>query len=101
MNEKVVIKRLVQQVKDYANGRAECVARGAETPRLAALLLQKYGLGVVDTVTVIYDTPRAADPIFQVLDEETTKIDPQWRTHELQRWKGRPADVSGMNRVVF
>lgn len=93
MDEKIVIDRLVQKVKDYASGRAQNVARGAETPRLAALLLQKYGSGVVDAVSVIYDTPRAADQIYQVLDEETAKIDPQWREHDQERWLGRPADV--------
>jgi hypothetical protein len=93
MDEKIAIDRLVQQGKDYARGRAQNVARGAETPRLAALLLQKYGRGVVDAVAVIYGTPRAADPIYQVLDEETAKIDPQWREHDQERWAGRPADV--------
>lgn len=87
------VKRLVQQVRQYAAGRASDVARGAETPRLAALLLQKYGLGVVDAVAAIYDTPRAADPISKVVDEETAKIDPLWREHNRERWAARPADV--------
>lgn len=93
MDEQMAIERLVHQVKDYASGRAKDVARGAETPRLAALLVQKYGRGVVDAVAAIFDTPRAADPISKVVDEETAKIDSLWREHDRERWAGRPADV--------
>jgi len=81
MDEKIAVDALVRRVKDYARGRAQNVSRGAETPHLAALLLQKYGMGVIEAVSVIFDTPRAADPITQVLDQETAKIDPQWREH--------------------
>ncbi|RRJ54961.1 hypothetical protein EHV15_35930 [Paenibacillus oralis] len=94
MDEKILIDRLVLKVKEYADGRARDVARGAETPRLAALLLQKYGSGVIDTVSLILDTPRAADPISKILDEETARIDPQWREHDRERWLGRPADLT-------
>ncbi|MGV2886200.1 hypothetical protein [Paenibacillus taichungensis] len=94
MDEKIVIDRLILEVKEYASGRAKDVARGAETPRLAALLLQKYGSGVTKAVSLIFDSPRAADPISKVLDEETAKIDPQWREHNQERWAGRPADIT-------
>lgn len=93
MDDQMAIELLVRTVKDYASGRAKDVARGAETPRLAALLIQKYGRGVIDAVAVIYGSPRAADPIARVVDEETAKIDPLWREHDRERWAGRPADV--------
>lgn len=93
MDETLVIERLVQQVQDYANGRAKDVARGAETPRLAGLLLQKYGRGMADAVATIFDNPRVADHIGKALDDETAKIDPHWREHDRERWAGRPADV--------
>lgn len=93
MDEQIAVERLVQQVKDYASGRAKDVARGAETPRLAALLVQKYGRGVIDAVATIFDSPRAADPISEIVDDETAKIDPLWRDHDKERWAGRPADV--------
>lgn len=93
MDEQVAVERLVRQVKDYANGRAKDVEHGAETPRLAALLVQKYGRGVVDAVTEIFGSPRAADPISKVVDDETAKIDPLWREHDRERWADRPADV--------
>ncbi len=93
MDEQIAIERLVRQVKDYAEGRAKDVARGAETPRLAALLVQKYGRGIADAAALIFDNFRAADPIWEVLDAETAKIDPLWREHDKERWAGRPADV--------
>jgi len=93
MDEQIAVERLVQQVRQYAAGRASDVSRGAETPRLAALLVQKYGRGVVDAVAAIYDTPRAADTISKVVDEETAKIDPLWRDHDRDRWTARPSDV--------
>jgi hypothetical protein len=93
MNEQTAVEQLTGKVKLYATGRARDVARGAETAQLAALLLQKYGLGIVEAVSTIFESPRAADPIFRVLEEETAKIDPQWREHAQARWGARPADV--------
>lgn len=93
MDEKIAIERLVKRVQEYASGREASIARGAETPHIAALLLQKYGNGIIDGVTVVFNSPRAADPISQVLDEEMSKIDPQWREHAKERLAGRPADL--------
>ncbi len=93
LDEQLAVERLVSRVRQYAAGRANDVARGAETPRLAALLLQKFGRGVAETVAEIYGSPRAADPIDTVVDEEVAKIDPLWREHDRERWAGRPADV--------
>lgn len=86
-------ERLVQQAKDYALGHFKDVARGAETPRLSALLIQKYGRGMADAVATICDNPRAADTIGKVVDEETANLDPIWREHDRERWAGRPADI--------
>lgn len=94
MDAKRAVESLVREVREYAAGRASDVARGAETPRLAALLLQKYGLGVAKAVAVIYDSPRVADLVVAVLGEETAKIDPDWREHDRERWDARPADVA-------
>ena len=79
MIEQYVIEQLVNQVRDYAQKSANEVARGVETPQLAARLLQKYGRGIADTVSIICDNRRAADPIYEVLDKETGQIDPNWR----------------------
>lgn len=93
MNTQETVEQLVQRVRDYGQARAADVARGAETPRLAALLVQKYGTGIADATAVVFDHPRAADPVRVAVDEETARIDPQWREHARERWAGRPADV--------
>lgn len=85
ISQRRAVESLVAQVRSYAESRANDVARGAETPRLAALLLQHYGRGVIDAAGVIFDSLRAADPISAVLDEETAKIDPEWREHNRER----------------
>ena len=94
MDEPAAVAILVEKVREYARGRQRDVARGAERPRLAALLVQKYGRGVADAIAAIYDSPRAADPISRVVDEETAIIDPDWKETDRQRWAARPADLA-------
>jgi hypothetical protein len=96
MNEAkdLAVKRLVQQVQSYAKSRAGDVARGAETPQFAALLVRTYGRGIAEAAATAFDNDRAADPIWRALDDETTKIDPEWRKHDQERWAARPADVT-------
>ncbi len=93
MDENLAVEALSRALKNQANGRASDVERGAETPRLSALLLQKYGRGLIDAVQIIFDNRRAADPLSELLDAETAKIDPDWRDHDRDRWAGSPADV--------
>ncbi|WP_426197193.1 hypothetical protein [Massilia sp. DWR3-1-1] len=97
MNEQLAVSELVEKVREYARGRHSNVERGAETPELAALLLQKYGTGIVDAVATIFGTPRAADPISRVVDEETEHLDFDWRVHAQARWAGRPAEIVSHN----
>lgn len=89
-NEKV-ISDLTEKIREYAAGRAKDVARGTETPWLAALLLQKYGLGLLHGATIALGGSAFSAA---VLDEETAKIDPEWREHNKQRWEARPAGIS-------
>jgi len=93
MDEQIAVERLIQMVKDFAHSRKNDVARSAETPHLAALLVQKYGLGVVEAAAVLFDSRHTADPIYQAVDDEVEEIDPDWREHGRERWAGRPADV--------
>lgn len=95
MDEKFITKQLIGKIKEYANGRANDVKRGAETPRFAALLLQKYGYGIADAAFVLCDNEIKVDrgAIFKVVDEEVEKIDPNWQENGRERWEGRPADI--------
>lgn len=94
MDEQAVIKMLIEKVREYARDRQRNVARGAERPRLAALLVQKYGRGIADAVAAIYDSPREADSISRIVDEETAIIDSDWQENDRQRWAARPADLA-------
>lgn len=94
--EKYALEQLAIRVKDYASVRTKSVARGAETPTLAALLLQQYALGIQDAVAIIFDENRVALDCFRSfvdVDDEIAKIDPQWREHGRERWKFSPADI--------
>ena len=90
-NEVLATASLERLINAYANIRATSVARGAETPQLAALLLRKYGAGMADAVTAIFDDASAAVPLTQLVDREVEKLDPQWRGHARDRWEATPA----------
>ena len=94
MDEQTAVSLLTEKVREYAQARQQDVARGAERPCLAALLVQKYGRGIVDAVALLYDSPRVADPICRVIDEETAIIDPDWRENDRLRWAAKPADLA-------
>ncbi|WP_026431863.1 hypothetical protein [Paracidovorax oryzae] len=100
MDQKFTINLLIRQVEEYAAGKIGDVARGSETPRLAALLMQKYGRGIVDAVAVVFDDPRIADPISTAVDEATSEIDPAWREHDRERWAGFRSDVTCIGRTA-
>ncbi|WP_263356648.1 hypothetical protein [Acidicapsa ligni] len=89
MTEKEIVEAANTEIRQYAEGRRKDVARGAETPELAALLVQKYGYGVLKGVRIALGRAISHD----VLDEEVAKIDPDWREHMHQRWAARPAEV--------
>ena len=94
MNEKTRIEQqLIAEIKEYARGRALAVARGAEAQHLAAFALHEHGSGIAQAVAIIYGSPREADAITRVVQEETERIDPDWRENARLRWQSRPADI--------
>lgn len=92
MQEAEIKELLIKNIKEYAYGRKSNVLRGTETPRFASLLLQKYGVGVIETINTIFDNRKLTNEIYSVLDEEVAKIDPKWDEHNKERWKGSPVD---------
>lgn len=95
MNQKYTTERLIFEIQNYAKGRTSDVERGAETPRFAALLLQKYGYGMIDAIRIMTDNDRSIDTslLYKILDEEVEKIDPKWQEHMKERWEARPVDI--------
>ena len=94
MDEHAAEGKLTALVTDYARSRAVAVSRGEETPGLAALLVGRYGRGIYDAADVLLGRP-AAQRIVEILDREVMAIDPEWRRHDQDRWRARPADLTG------
>ena len=82
MDQDMALKRMIYMVKEFARSRRDDVSRGAETPRLAALMIQKYGRGVADAAALFYTDNSTANLVQNAVDEETTAIDPDWREHD-------------------
>lgn len=97
MSVNELIAMVEQQLRDYAVARAKVVARGLETPHLAALLVRKYGQGVLDTVATLLG-PQYTETLGAVLDREVKAIDAEWQEHDLSRWAMRPAEVQELQR---
>ena len=86
-------------IREYGEDRAKNVARGAETPRLAALLTQKCAWGVIEAAKIL--DGQVPLGLNQVMDETVAKLDPDWEKHMRERWQARPADLSfGGAKVV-
>lgn len=89
------LPHLLALIADYAAGRRQDVARGRETPELAALLVQKYGYGLCAAVKVLCDeTPGVAQAILAAIDAAVAALDPAWAEHARQRWAARPAGLT-------
>lgn len=110
MDNSELVSNCILLVKSYAKSRASDVARGAESPRLAALLVQKFGLGVSSTATLLLRDSYKEGLRFlgEAIDREVEAIDPLWRENAKIRWKGNPADIiafgqelGGLTEVKF
>ncbi|WP_156894842.1 hypothetical protein [Janthinobacterium sp. 1_2014MBL_MicDiv] len=76
----------------YTESRKYEVARGAETPELPALLLQKYGYGLADSAIIVASLLECPKPdLVSDVDQLVTSIDPDWRAHQQRRFDARPA----------
>lgn len=84
--------RLLAELRLYANGRKTDIARGAESPALAGLMVEKYGYGLMKAADVM----GVADVhlLTAEVDRLVNEIDPQHRKHQQYRWDSRPAGLS-------
>lgn len=82
---------LIEEIQNYADGRKSDVARGAETPALAALLVEKYGEGLA---TAAHLMGANNSHLMRELDRLVCEIDPQYPKHRQYRFEARPAGLS-------
>ena len=88
-------ERIVAELRSYAASRNKDVLRGAETPELAALLVEKYGEGLVKALHIaedLLDVP--ASRLRTEVDRLVLEIDPNAEENRERRWASRPAGVS-------
>lgn len=78
-----------QELISYAESRKNDVARGAETPALAALLVAKYAAGMARSLDIVGIDNR----ITELADQLVLQIDPEFQAHQKERWEARPASL--------
>jgi len=78
---------VVAEARSYAASRANDVARGAETPELAALLLDKFGEGLAKALHIA----GIESTVQREVDKLVREIDPDFEAHRKARWAARPA----------
>ena len=81
---------LQQRLWAYAQNRQKDVHQGRETAELAALLVQKYGYGMVDTARELLGD-EVATPLLATVNAAVAALDPAWQQHARLRWAARPA----------
>jgi len=77
----------------FIQGRIHDVNNGTETTALAATLIIKYGSGMADALTVIYNNSSAGDCIIKLAEGKLRLIEPEWELKEKKRIFARPADL--------
>jgi hypothetical protein len=86
------IKALSEAIQRYAGNRLSDVARGAATPALAALMVEKFGEGIVKAAHLL--GVEGSGDIEREIDRLVRKIDPQYPTHLQYRFEARPAGLA-------
>jgi hypothetical protein len=86
------IKALIEVIQHYAAHRLGDVARGAETPALAALMVEKFGEGIAKATRVL--GIGGADELWREIDRLVRQVDPHYPTHLQYRFEARPAGLA-------
>ncbi len=88
----IEITALIKEIRRYASNRLSDVARGAETRALAALMVEKFGEGIVKAAHLL--RAEAACELEREIDRLVREIDPEYRTHLQYRFEARPAGLA-------
>lgn len=85
-----LLEKCSRDLAEYAEGRQIEVNKGRETPELAALLVQKYGYGmlaVLNHLSEVEDGPRIGGDLN--VDGAVASINPDWRESDKRRWESK------------
>lgn len=96
MNVEIINSNCINEIKEYARGRMSDVKRGAETPRLAALMLEKYVYGFTHALRCIEKDSNmmlSSQNIQTLGDRLCVEIDPDFIENRKLRWDAKPADL--------
>lgn len=81
---------VIEDIRLYARSRATNVMWGAETPELAAVLIDKYCQGMASALYIV-----GLDSVVRVVgDRLVREMDPQFEAHLLARQAARPASLN-------
>lgn len=84
---------VIAEIQSYAKSRKNNVNRGAETPELAAVFIDKYAAGLSKALQIAGIDSR----IRAVADKLVHEIDPEFDQHMQARWSGRPSALISNN----
>lgn len=92
----IVLERCLREIQEYSNGRKSDIDRGAETPRLSALMLEKFVYGMAKGFKQFEDaeTIAIANELIALGDKLCLEIDPDFIQNRKARWNARPADIA-------
>lgn len=88
---------VIEEIQHYAAGRKKDVERGAETPALAALMLEKYGEGMAKMLSGFGGSNAS---LMQEVDRLVREIDPQYPKHRQYRFEAKPAGLAVNGSVL-
>ena len=85
-----IARDVMEDIRSYANSRKNDVARGAEAPELAALLVDKYCDGLARALFIVgIDSQVRSEG-----DRLVREIDPEFDAHRKARWAAKPAALA-------
>lgn len=87
---------ITAKILKYAENRMDNINRGLETPRLAALLVEKYVLGCHETLYSLEEIglKTISNEILKIGDSICNSIDPNFNENKKKRWATKPADLN-------
>lgn len=77
------VGRLIAAIREFAQGCKADVERGAETPGLASLMVEKYGYGLMKAADVL--AVEDSHLLTAEVDRLVAEIDPQHCKHQQYR----------------